>query len=206
MNTVLLKSDYEQALKRVKRRALKLHLIGILITALALTVPYVFKLERDVAVQAYQVAKGEFENVLMKHELLVMLRTRPMTAGQALDLVDVVMNQREVPVSIVLGVIAQESSFRPEAISNKGARGLMQLLPATFTGYSSNPLLKGARQIHDPILNVKAGISYLADLQATYSDWRKTLRAYYAGPTQANNRAYDGYVDGVMNKAARYER
>ncbi len=204
--SVILKSDHLRIVRGVKRRALVINLACIFVAVLALMVPYVCKLEMDLVTEAYRMARAEFDSVMARQELLNVLRSKPMTIGQTLDLVDVVMSQKEVPISIVLGVIAQESSFKPEAVSTKGARGLMQVLPETYATYSRNPLLKDDRLILDPVLNVRAGISYLGGLQKGYGDWKKSLRAYLAGPEHSNDNTYDPYALAVLSKAERYER
>jgi soluble lytic murein transglycosylase-like protein len=203
---VILRTDHLKIVRDVKRRALVINLICITVAVLALMVPYVCKLERDLITEAYRVAKGEFNSVMARQELLNVLRSKPMTIGQTLDIVDVVMSQREVPIPIVLGVIAQESSFKPEAVSDKGARGLMQVLPGTYASYSKNPLLKDNRLVLDPALNVRVGISYLGDLQKNYGDWKKSLRAYLAGPEHSNDKTYDPYALAVLAKAEKYEK
>ena len=204
--TVMLKTDHLKIVRGVKRRALVINLICITVAVFALMVPYVCKLERDLITEAYRVARGEFNSVMARQELLNVLRSKPMTIGQTLDIVDVVMSQRDVPIPIVLGVIAQESSFKPEAVSNKGARGLMQVLPETYAIYSKHPLLKDDRLVLNPALNVRVGISYLGDLQKNYGDWKKSLRAYLAGPEHSNDKTYDPYALAVLAKAEKYEK
>jgi soluble lytic murein transglycosylase-like protein len=70
-----------------------------------------------------------------------------------------------------------ESAFNPYATSRKGASGLMQLMPTTAARY-------GARDIYDPVQNVRAAVKYLKDLIERYNN--KTLlvlAAYNAGET-----------------------
>lgn len=204
--SVILSDEHKRVLRRMRKRIFLCNLVWLMVSFFLFISPYALKIERDLFSEAYKVAKGEFDSVLAKQEILALLRAKPLTVGQALDIADVILSQREIPVSLVLGVMAQESSFRVEAVSNKGARGLMQVLPATFEGYSVHPLLGGERQIHDVPTNVRAGLGYLSDLFKVYKDWRMVLRAYYAGPKNASNKAYDVYADAVLAKAARYER
>ena len=75
---------------------------------------------------------------------------------------------------LVASVVEAESSFRPDAVSPKGALGLMQLMPAHFEGID-RPL--------DPAVNLGLGTSYLAGLERRYAgDLRLALAAYHAGP------------------------
>jgi soluble lytic murein transglycosylase-like protein len=76
---------------------------------------------------------------------------------------------------LVRAVIQVESDFNPNCVSHKGARGLMQLMPATARRY-------GVARIHDPEENIRGGIHYLADLlQMFSSDLPRVLAAYNAG-------------------------
>ena len=77
---------------------------------------------------------------------------------------------------LVLAVASVESGFRSDAVSPKGAQGLMQLMPATAASLGVvDPL--------DPETNLEGGTRYLAELIALYDgDLTKALAAYNAGP------------------------
>ena len=73
-------------------------------------------------------------------------------------------------------VIRMESGYNPRAVSPKGARGVMQLLPATARAY-------GVVDIFNPKENLRGGVRYLRDLLGRFdSDVRLALAAYNAGP------------------------
>ncbi|MEA2569861.1 MAG: hypothetical protein QOI24_1862 [Acidobacteriota bacterium] len=83
--------------------------------------------------------------------------------------------QYGVDAVLVRAVIQVESNFNPNCVSNKGARGLMQLMPETARRY-------GVKQIHDPEDNIRGGVRYLADLLNLFSnDLPRVLAAYNAG-------------------------
>lgn len=63
-----------------------------------------------------------------------------------------------IPVSLICGVMLQESGGNPNAVSHCGARGLMQLMPATAKRF-------GVTQIMDPRQNIEGGVRYLAYLK-----------------------------------------
>lgn len=82
-----------------------------------------------------------------------------------------------VDPALVKAIVKAESDFNPGAVSEDGARGLMQLMPETAR-------LVGVRDIDDPTQNVEGGIRYLAMLLRKY-DWHLQLAvaAYNAGET-----------------------
>lgn len=73
-------------------------------------------------------------------------------------------------------LVNQESAFDPNAISNKGARGLAQLMPETARQL-------GVTDINDPEQNLNAGARYLAQMMKQFGgDPSLALAAYNAGP------------------------
>lgn len=81
-----------------------------------------------------------------------------------------------VDSALVRAVIAVESAFNRYARSHKGARGLMQLMPATGRRY-------GLVNAYDPWENIRAGTAHLKDLIDEFGDLRLALAAYNAGAT-----------------------
>jgi len=78
---------------------------------------------------------------------------------------------------VVAAVVGAESAFNPRALSVKGARGLMQLMPATARRFGVTE-----ERIHDPEANVEAGTRYLAWLLDRFDgDLALALAAYNAG-------------------------
>jgi len=116
------------------------------------------------------------------------------------ELVDAAAKRNGLPANFVHSVIAAESGYQPNAVSPKGAIGLMQLMPATAQAYGANP--------HDPAQNVEAGAAYLRELLIKYDgDPRRALAAYNAGPGAVDK--YNGvppyaetqtYIERVLRK------
>jgi hypothetical protein len=203
----ILKEDHLRILRKVKKRALKIHVCGIVLTLLISAIPLYYQLGHTLRLEVYRVIRTEFNLLMDRYKLLDILRTKPLTVGQALDIADVVMEQDEVPVPLVLAIMEQESVFRPEAVSHKGARGLMQVMPVVWKIYADRPLLKDVeRQMYDPAMNVRVGLLYLRDLKKKFGSWERVLRAYVGGPDRANDPAMDEYVDSVLLKTAFYEK
>jgi len=76
---------------------------------------------------------------------------------------------------LVLAVVGVESAFEPRAVSPRGARGLMQLMPGTATSL-------GVADAFDPAQNLEAGARHLQSLVGRYAgDLPRALAAYNAG-------------------------
>jgi soluble lytic murein transglycosylase-like protein len=85
---------------------------------------------------------------------------------------------------LVMAVIEVESGWQPAAVSERGARGLMQLRRlAIETEERAAGLAPG--DVLDPIHNVRMGVRYLARMVATFEDVDLGLLAYNVGPTRA---------------------
>lgn len=79
--------------------------------------------------------------------------------------------------ALVAAVVAAESAFQPGAVSPKGARGLMQLMPATARRFGV-----GEGELFDPARNLEAGTVYLRWLLERYQpELALALAAYNAG-------------------------
>ena len=92
------------------------------------------------------------------------------------DLITEHSRRNGVRSDLVRAVMQVESAFNPNALSPKGAMGLMQLMPATMRQYR-------VMNAFNPEENVRAGVEYLRDLLDRYSnDEQLALAAYNAGP------------------------
>ena len=90
---------------------------------------------------------------------------------------------------LVLSIIRQESAFNPAAVSSSGARGLMQLMPATAQELLTKLKLpqESASRLHDPQLSITLGTHYFAGLMQRYQDnVVLALTGYNAGPARAS--------------------
>jgi len=92
--------------------------------------------------------------------------------------------------ALVMAVAAAESAFNVDAISSKGALGLMQIMPATAARYgitdeaaaSANEKKNGRHPVMEPSINARVGSRYLADLLRMFGgDTALALAAYNAG-------------------------
>ena len=94
---------------------------------------------------------------------------------QIRELVDRAARKHDVDPLLVHSMIQVESNYNANAISPKGAQGLMQLTPPTAR-------MLGVSNSFDPQQNIEAGVKYLKYLQSLYKDDRLALAAYNAGP------------------------
>ena len=86
--------------------------------------------------------------------------------------------------ALVKALVAVESAFDPNAVSPKGAVGLMQIIPATAQRYGVNADAKRSieQKLKDPTTNVRVGTRYLADLLKRFeNDAVLALAGYNAG-------------------------
>jgi soluble lytic murein transglycosylase-like protein len=111
--------------------------------------------------------------------------------------------------ALVLGVIEVESRWRTGAVSSRQARGLMQLRRRTFEREVRAGRL-GRADAHDPLVNVRAGVRYLARLSRAFDDPDLVLVAYNAGPTRLRRLLRLGAVPerllGYPRRVRREER
>ena len=98
-------------------------------------------------------------------------------SAQYSQVIETAARANRLEPALVQAVMVAESGGDPNALSKRGARGLMQLMPATARLY-------GVRNVFDPEQNVRAASQYLRDLTDRYqNDLELVLAAYNAGPT-----------------------
>ena len=99
-----------------------------------------------------------------------------------------------VDEKLALAIALQESRFGVELNSPKGARGPMQLMPATAAMY-------GVTDVCNPVENVRGGVSYLKDLGAAFQgNMMLVAAAYNAGP----ERVYQAQGVPAISETVRY--
>ena len=93
-----------------------------------------------------------------------------------MDLIEEYSALHAVDPNLVMAVVQAESGGNPNALSPKGAAGLMQLMPATAAAL-------GVENRFDPEENIASGIRYLSELLDRFKSVEVALWAYNAGPT-----------------------
>lgn len=151
-------------------------------------------------------AAGQITGFEQDEEVVKPTEWQPSQPPSVEELVTAAANRNGLPANFVRSVVAVESGFRTDAVSSKGAIGLMQLMPATAREYGANP--------HDPEQNVEAGTQYLRDLLWKYRNdphqVSRALAAYNAGPGAVERyhgippyRETLAYVERVLRKYAK---
>lgn len=116
-------------------------------------------------------------------------------------LIEAAANKYSLDPALLHAVIRAESAYNPGAVSNKGAAGLMQLMPQTAARF-------GVRDRFDPEENVEGGAHYLSDLLDMFqSDVRLAVAAYNSGENTVKKFGYQvppiaetqDYVVKVLN-------
>ncbi len=108
-------------------------------------------------------------------------------------------NRHSIDYELLQALIATESGFDAQAVSPKGAMGLMQLMPATAQRYgvSADPRTTIETKLFDPRINIAAGSRYLRDLIAMFPGRIElALAAYNAG---------EGAVQRAGNRIPNYK-
>jgi soluble lytic murein transglycosylase-like protein len=112
----------------------------------------------------------------------------------------------EVDPALIKAIIMAESGFNPKAVSHRGAKGLMQLMPATARSL-------GVEDIFDPEHNIRGGVQYFKSLLKRYKgNVRLSLAAYNAGIRKVREykgippfKATKSYIEKVLKYYSIYK-
>jgi len=105
-------------------------------------------------------------------------------------------NRYNYDPKFILALIAIESEFHNWSVSEKGAKGLMQIMPDVAKSIAQELGIEwsGDRTLFNPFLNIRLGIYYLSQLILDFHDLKLALTAYNYGPT---------YIRGLVEKKER---
>ncbi len=109
-------------------------------------------------------------------------RTHPIEYG---EIIANASKEFDIPEYIIYATIKVESNFDPDAVSNKGALGLMQMMPSTFQWLTDEDHLNeglSTRTLDDPEVSIRYGTYYLSYLYKKFNyNWDTAFAAYNAG-------------------------
>ncbi|WP_421251241.1 transglycosylase SLT domain-containing protein [Aeromonas veronii] len=180
---------------------------------------WIHNMDRNPVVQ-----RIEFGHIALNqgwHELAILASIRA-EAWDALDLrfplplkrtFSQMAQERTMNTSLLYAISRQESALYPLAQSPVGARGLMQLMPATAkeTAGKLGVPYRNEQQLFDPTMNIRLGSAYLKRLLDLYDGNRiLAAAAYNAGPgrvkrwrEQSDNKPMDVWVESIPYKETR---
>lgn len=120
--------------------------------------------------------------------------------------------QNDVDPYLLMGIARRESAYNPAALSPAGARGLMQLMPATATQLSRQLGIAdpGPYGVLDPETNIRLGSTYIRDMLDRYRGNRiAATAAYNAGPGRVDRwlreapEEFDLFVESIPFRETR---
>jgi soluble lytic murein transglycosylase len=109
---------------------------------------------------------------------------------------------------LILAVMKVESNFKSEAISRKGARGLLQVKPslAKYIARDTGIQFEKITTLHEPEKNIQIGVNYLSKLMDLFENMTSALHAYNVGPSKVkkvgteNEAPKTPFTKKVMNE------
>ena len=113
------------------------------------------------------------------------------------DVIDSCAEKYNIDSELIRAMIQVESGWNTQAVSDKGAQGLMQLMPRTAA-------MLGVSDPFDAVQNIEGGVRYISDLADKYrGDIEKALAAYNAGPARVDSgnipEVSKRYVKNIMS-------
>lgn len=106
---------------------------------------------------------------------------------------EIAQQASQIDPALIFSLIRQESSFNPRATSPAGARGLMQVMPATAKRVEKRRNI----DLYNPSINIRIGSKYLSILRAKHNgDYARLIASYNAGPN--NTLKWDSRYNGTV--------
>ncbi len=125
------------------------------------------------------------------------------------EIVEKYAEEYSIQKELIYAVIKCESGYQSDAVSSKGAIGLMQLLPTTYVWLAEKEDSTDIDEnlLYSPETNIKYGTYYLNWLYSKYGSWETALAAYNAGHGRVDkwiqSGTYTGEIDDIPYKETR---
>lgn len=152
---------------KVRRKWIFHFIFANLVYIIAIAGLLVIITEEKNRISSFPHLKQIIEEYRTKDKLYGILRTKGYSLGQGIDIVEAIVRKSkelELPLSLIMAVIDQESEFYPNARSSKGAQGLMQIMPFKWDEYVVKlNLAVDRRAMTDPFMNITVGCQILND-------------------------------------------
>jgi len=195
-------------LRSVVRLTTSLSLFGVSVLAAALTAPPAWAPEdpwRRVAelpaVRGQEAANAEMLAAFLNR---AGVRLSPAKMYEIAESVATESQRHGLDPALLMSVIMVESRFRSDAVSEKGAIGLMQLLPSTAESLADELNVPWGGDVHllDPGRNIELGAHYLSQLLQDFDgDMGLALTAYNKGPGYVQNMIDSGVMESTESGA-----
>jgi soluble lytic murein transglycosylase-like protein len=165
---VVLKETYLKA----RRRGILLFILTNLVYTIAIIGLLVVITEEKETISSFSHMGSMIDEYRTKDKVYGILRTKGYSLGQGLDIAEAIVKRSkelELPLALIMAVIDYESEFYPNARSDKGAQGLMQIMPLKWDQYVTKLNWKvDRRAMTDPFMNITVGCQILKDLYDGY--------------------------------------
>jgi soluble lytic murein transglycosylase-like protein len=200
---------------KVRRKWIIRFVFANLVYIIAIAGLLIIITEERNTISSFPHIKQAIEEYRTKDKLYGILRTKGYSLGQGIDIVEAIVRKSkelELPMALIMAVIDQESEFYPNARSDKGAQGLMQIMPFKWDEYVVKLNLGvDRRAMADPFMNITVGCQILKDFynQCNHiGDHKvrmvKALTNYNNGEVATNPNL--DYADQVNRKQDEYEK
>jgi len=205
----------KETLAKARRRGIFLFILMNLAYIIAIAGLSVVITQEKRTISSFPDVNQMIEEYRTKDKLYGILRTKGYSLGQGIDIVEAIVRkskQLELPLALIMAVIEQESEFYPNARSNQGAQGLMQVMPFKWDKYVVKLKLEvDRRAMTDPLMNITVGCHILKDFYDQHDHIRdhkvrmaKALTDYNNGEEAANPNL--NYAVEVNRKQDEYEK
>ncbi len=159
---------------RARRRGITLFILMNLVYTIAITGLAMVITQEKRKISSFSHREQLLSEYRTKDKLYGILRNKGYSLGQGLDIVEAIAKRSRdlgLPLALIMAVIDQESEFYPNARSDKGAQGLMQIMPLKWDEYVVKLDLKvDRRAMTDPFMNITIGCQILKDLYDAYKE------------------------------------
>ena len=204
-----------ETLVKARRRRIVLFILMNLVYIIAIAGLSMVILQERKAISSFSNVEPILDEYRTKDKLYGILRNKGYTLGQGFDIVEAIAKRSKelgLPLALIMAVIHQESEFYPNAKSDKGAQGLMQIMPLKWDEYVVKLKLDvDRRAMTDPFMNITVGCQILKDLYDGYKNIKDDKVRMAKALTDYNNgeKATDPnlkYAVEVSQKQDEYQK
>ena len=204
-----------ETLVKARRRRIVLFILMNLVYIIAIAGLSMVIIQERKANSSFSFMEPILDEYRTKDMLYGILRNKGYSLGQGFDIVEAIAKRSKelgLPLALIMAVIHQESEFYPNAKSDKGAQGLMQIMPLKWDEYVVKLKLDvDRRAMTDPFMNITVGCQILKDLYDGYKNIKDDKVRMAKALTDYNNgeKATDPnlkYAVEVSQKQDEYQK